>query len=300
MCNKHSRETIEGVPDLASACPSCGHGGQGRAIVVRGYRYATCSRCGSGWLDPLPSLEAAYGESYFLHSREGGYQDYCGDEPIHRRNARERLVRIEGPPGRILDVGCAHGFFLDEARQRGWQTSGVEISSYAAPIARSRGHEVFETLDAAVEEGPGRFDVVSFFQVLEHLPDPETALRSAATLLRPGGLLIVETWDLSSRTARLSGRRWQQIYPPTVIHLFTRAGLLDLAGRTGFREVRIGRTTKLVSAGTVLGQIGSRLARMGGPLLRLARSPWIASRALRYPGDDLVTLVAWKTPALGP
>jgi SAM-dependent methyltransferase len=282
------------VPDLASACPACGHRDQGRAIAVRGYHYATCSRCGSARLDSLPPLapQEVYGASYFLRSLEGGYQDYGADEPIHRRNARERLDRIDAAPGRILDVGCAHGFFLDEARQRGWRTSGVEISSYAGAIARGRGHEVFETLDAALEKGPGRLDVLSFFQVLEHLPDPGAALRAASALLRPGGLLIVETWDLSSRTARLSGRRWQQIYPPTVIHLFTRAGLLDLVGQTGFAEGKVGRTTKLVSAGTVLGQIGSRLARMGDPLLRLARSPWIASRALRYPGDDLITLVA--------
>lgn len=286
------------MPAPASFCPACGHDGHGRAISVRGYQYLICSRCGSARLDPLPSLGAGdlYDQGYFFQSLQGGYQDYGADELLHRRNARERLARIEAngvaPPGRILDVGCAHGFFLDEALRRGWRTSGVEISPYAGPIARSRGHEVFETLDAALREGAGRFDAVSFFQVLEHLPDPAAALRAAAALLRPGGLLIVETWDLSSWTARLSGKRWQQIYPPTVIHLFTRAGLFDLAARTGFVEGKIGRTTKLVSAGTVLGQVGSRLARAGRPLLRLARSAWIASRALRYPGDDLVILLA--------
>lgn len=286
------------MSDLAGSCPACGDDGRGRTIAVPGYLYATCSRCGSARLDPLPPLAAAeiYGKGYFLQSLQGGYQDYGADEPIHRRNARERLERIEAagaaPPGRLLDVGCAYGFFLDEALRRGWRTSGVEISPYAGPIARERGHEVFETLDAVLEEGSRRFEAVSFFQVLEHLSDPGAALRAAAALLRPEGLLIVETWDLSSRTARLSGKRWQQIYPPTVIHLFTRAGLLDLVGRTGFTDARIGRTTKLVSAGTVLGQVGSRLTRTGGPLLRLSRSPWIASRALRYPGDDLVTLVA--------
>lgn len=153
-----------------------------------------------------------------------GYATYAADEELHRRTATERIARLTaalGPgarPGSLVEIGSATGFGLLEAQRAGWQAVGVEISEWAGNRARERGANVVHTLEE-VPDAPN--DAVAFFQSLEHLPDPVAALKRSAELLRPGGVLVCETWDARSRTARLTGSRWQQLSPPSVLWLFT-------------------------------------------------------------------------------
>src|SRR5690606_6379470 len=131
-------------------------------------------------------------------------------EPLHRRNAAARLALVEralaGARGRLLDVGCALGDFPAAATAHGFEASGVEVSAWARQRAIERhGLEVHPSLEAAVAGREGTFDVVSFFQVLEHMPRPDEALALARRALVPGGLLVLETWDASSLVARVAG-----------------------------------------------------------------------------------------------
>jgi SAM-dependent methyltransferase len=291
-------------------CPACGD------LVVPGrlpsgdWTYATCPRCASAWLDPLPPGDPTdlYGEGYFQgtavrasggQETEGGYGDYEADEALHRRNAVERLARVSqrlGPSAdgrRILDVGCAHGYLLDQAVATGWEAVGVEVSPYARAEAQERGHQVVASLEALPHHAD--FDVVCFFQVLEHLPDPAHALSAAASRLRHGGLLVVETWDRTSRTARAFRGGWQQINPPTVIHLFSKAGLRRLLLRDAFTGVDVRRTSKLVSLGLATSVVVHRLGPLEGVARKVIDRPSIAGRAVRYPLDDLVTATAIRS-----
>jgi SAM-dependent methyltransferase len=259
------------------------------------WTYLVCPRCASAWLDPIPQSSAdLFGDGYFQGGIEGGYGDYEGDAHLHRRNGEERLARMQHTLGaggegfQVLDVGCAHGYFLDEAAAADWHTSGVEVSPAARAAAAARGHRV----TAALDEQDGPFQAITFFQVLEHLPDPAGALRAAAGLLTEDGVVVIETWDRTSSTARLFGRAWQQINPPTVLHLFSQAGLRRLLQRTGFASTTIERTTKLVSVGLAAGVVVHRLGPLEGPATRLLQRPSVAGRAVRYPLDDLVTATA--------
>src|SRR5205085_11122433 len=92
------------------------------------------------------------------------------------------------------------------------------------------------------------FDLVLMLQVLPHFVDPAAALQKAARLVRPGGHLLIETWDRESWTARLSGRRWHEYSPPSVLHWFSRGGVARLASAAGFEEVAIGRPSKWIAA----------------------------------------------------
>ncbi|OWY63283.1 hypothetical protein B7486_53960, partial [cyanobacterium TDX16] len=140
-------------------CPACGDLVDAGRLPAGDWTYATCPRCASAWLDPLPQQDATelYGEGYFRGTAvraaggdevDGGYGDYEADADLHRRNAVDRLARVVARLGddvgrrRILDVGCAHGYLLDEAARSGWQGTGVEVSPYARTEAQRRGHHV--------------------------------------------------------------------------------------------------------------------------------------------------------------
>ena len=172
-------------------------------------------------------LPTMYDERYF-NGAQDGYPDYLRDEAVHRRRALGylRAIAREWPaPGRLLDVGCATGFFLDEARRQGWQATGCEVSAWAAEYAAVR-----LSLDVTVGPFPNatlkgrRFDVVTFFNVFEQLPDPRESECALRDLVAPAGLVVLETWDADAFVARLLGSRWHQFRPrDTPIYLNRRS-----------------------------------------------------------------------------
>jgi SAM-dependent methyltransferase len=275
-------------------CPICSHAGTTPHLTVGSYQYVACTDCGAVRLHPFPDPAATvelYDDTYFLGAANGGYHDYAADAAIHRRNARARLRKLGPPPvpnATLVDVGCAHGYTLLEARERGWAPQGVEVNATARAASS---HAGFPTAPALSELGlaPGSVHAITFFQVLEHLPDPAAALREAAALLAPGGRILVETWNRDSLIARAMKARWQQATPPSVLWLFDEADLQRMCAAAGLELVRWQRSAKWVSVGLVTGQLsqrGSKLARRIGTRLQRA--------ALPYALGDLVTAHARK------
>jgi spore maturation protein CgeB len=285
-------------------CPGCGSEERPRALLTKGdWVYATCPDCGLVHLDPVPTTEesaALYGESYFSGGGVGEYIDYAADDELHRINARSHLARLarvrKAPPGRLLDFGCAHGFVADELRAAGWDVEGVEVSEVAAQYARDRFgltvHPDFEKAIAA--NGEGAFDVITFFQVLSQLPDSAAALDSAHALLRPGGMVMVESSNRGGTIARVLGPRWHLIAPPSVISLFDPETLDGLLRRRGFEPVARFATRKAVSVGLVTNVLEQRYGRVFAPVRSLGARPGLRGRAIRYPFADLMTVVATR------
>jgi len=241
--------------------------------------------------------ESYYDSSYFTGEGRGGYHDYVASEAQHRRNARGRLALARRfgaeAPGLWVDLGCAVGFTLDETRRAGFSVLGVEMSSWAREVARvSLGLPVCPTLAEANREVSGKAAVLSIFQVLEHLPDPVSTLKEAHACLRPGGMLLIETWDRGSLIARLFGRRWQQITPPSVLWLLDRRSLTHTLESTGFRVDALLRTSKSVSVGWGLGVLAEKMPRMFAPFFRMLEHSAISKLGVRYRLGDLVTVVA--------
>jgi len=294
-----SRHEPRSTPELR--CPACGDLVPTTPLPAGDWTYVVCPRCASAWLHPLPDIDPAtlYDAPYFEGGVDGGYDDYVADAELHRRNAAERLARLQqrlgggGSGFRLLDVGCAHGYLLDEAAAADWDVTGVEVSAHARAAAQERGHHVVASLDDMPHHAD--YDAVGFFQVLEHLADPGHALSAAASRLRRGGVLMVETWDRTSRTATLFRGGWQQINPPTVVHLFSKVGLRRLLLRDAFTRVEVHRTSKLVSLGLVTSVVAHRLGPLEGPARRVLERPSFARRAVRYPLDDLVTATAIRS-----
>ncbi|MHC5066683.1 MAG: class I SAM-dependent methyltransferase, partial [Planctomycetota bacterium] len=190
---------------------------------------------------------------------------------------RRNFVREHVPPGgKILDVGCAAGYFLRVMRDAGHEVYGVELS---APIAKhaiehlGEDHIHVGTLESAAEaEGfePGSFDLVTFWDVIEHVPDPQALLRQAAAMLKPGGSLIIETQNVDSRFAGLLGRRWHHYKHEEHIYHFSPRTIERLLEQGGFEMTEL--TSAYGGKYVSFGFIAERAARLG-PLIGFLLKP---------------------------
>jgi hypothetical protein len=175
----------------------------------------------------------------------------------------QRALRLLGPAGgrRLLDVGAYCGYFVDVARAGGFQAEGIELSRWAVGQAHQLGLPVRNESIAERARSGARYDVITMWDVIEHLPDPRAELEACSQLLRPGGQIHVSTIDAGSLLARALGRRWPWLMDMHLVY-FDRANLTALLEQTGFRVVRRGDYTHIVSADYLL-----RKAAASFPLL---------------------------------
>lgn len=222
-----------------------------------------CERCGHMQLASFPAEAVLLGLYQTAASA-----DYIEEEAGQRHTARTTLDRIEryAPRrGRLLDLGCWVGFLLAEARDRGWEVTGIEPSAFAAGYARDRlGLDVRQEDVLTAELPPGTFEAVVLGDVIEHLVDPHAALDRIARLLSPGGVLYLALPDAGSLVARRMGRRWWSVIP-THVQYFTRRSLRALLERGGWQPLWIGTAPKTFT-------VGYYLRRLGGYDLRLMRA----------------------------
>lgn len=233
-------------------CINCRVAPRRRLTLANGCPLLQCPRCLLAWW-PWEDFDPAgfYDRDYFCSpAADRGYDDYGALEAGGRRTARMRLrvirdVRraagVGAAPGSLLDVGCATGVFLDEARRAGWRTTGIEVSRYAVEVARGRGLDVRQAPVEAAVPADARFDCVTLWDVIEHLRDPCGTTASLARLLPSGGVMALSTGDVSSLAARLSGARWHLFNLPEHLFFFSPRSLRALLGRAGLRVARLRR-----------------------------------------------------------
>jgi SAM-dependent methyltransferase len=179
------------------------------------------------------------------------------------------LEKFTGPgAGRpLLDVGAYIGIFVEVARSRDWQAIGVEPSNWASGIAQEQGLPVLQgTLDMA-ELSERCFDVITMWDVIEHLDDPAAEIARARNLLNPGGIMAIHTMDIDSLIARLMGRRWPWLMD---MHLeyFSRATLQRLLVQNDLEVIWTGAEGRYLS----LGYLASRVGGLSRPLGRLVNN----------------------------
>lgn len=207
------------------------------------YTVATCISCGLTRLTPRPPLQrlSAYYPAAFYDHRVTSASRSVHAPPkarsITARRVAEKLRIVHAwatPPGALLDVGCAAGEFLLEARSAGWRVAGVEMNP---DVAR----KTAELLGAPVTSGPvedvpinGSFDVITLWATLEHLPNPRATLEKLARHLSPQGILVVFVPNLDSWESRIARKYWPHLDVPRHLYHFTPHTLAALAHACGF------------------------------------------------------------------
>jgi len=211
------------------------------------FRLVRCRRCGLAYLNPRPAPEdmafyypATYGPHSTVPEDEASLLSYLNHARKYgKRTAVIRSARPQG--GRLLDIGCATGSFLHVMGQSGsWEVCGVEPNADAAHYARDRfGLDVVEGTLRDARCSDARFDVVTMWDVIEHLHDPRSTLLEIHRILKPRGMLVISTPNLSSWDAAFFGRHWTGLDAPR--HLRSTQYWLD-------EHARSDKTKKLVLA----------------------------------------------------
>ena len=254
------------------ACPTCARATEHKKLYAKNLcNILQCVECGLGRAEcDAFDAHSYYTEDYFSGARGDGYADYRGSEPVLRREfARTvRFIRRFRGGGRLLEIGCAYGFFLEEAR-RFYDVAGIEVADAAVAFCRARGLSVIGGVaDEAVVARLGTFDVIVLLDVIEHLPDPAATLTLCRQCLNPGGVIVMTTGNFASFYARVAGQNWRLMTPPQHLWFFTPESMRRLSHRLGLRLELCHHPWKIVPLALVQFQLrrllGARTDRSTG------------------------------------
>jgi 2-polyprenyl-3-methyl-5-hydroxy-6-metoxy-1,4-benzoquinol methylase len=292
-----------GVERKVIPCNLCGRMDTQPFCPENGRSLVQCQHCGLVYVSPRPDaheLYALYGESYFHNDDSGtvGYTNYIRDEANIRKTFQRRLKRVErfAQPGRLLDVGCAAGFFLSEAQARGWEPHGLDVSSFAAHYTRDRfGIPAQQGSLLDLDYPDASFDLVTMWDVIEHVPDPAAHVDRIARLLPPGGHFALATPDVASLPAKLTGKRWVGYkLQEEHVYYFSAATLTAMLDKAGFDVVDTWHVGKYVTLSLFFNRLGMYSSILGGIGRWAERTFRLSEHSVYVNPLDIVALTARK------
>ena len=233
-CPVCGADTPAHVMDIALSPQQADHLGVDLFPLVK------CGACGLLYLNPRPSdalLDFYYSESeqsqefmnQFMIAPEGNQVKYWD-------TALDRLAALNRGPGRLLDVGCGAGWLIKRALERGWDAHGMDSSRIlsAAAMKLCPGRVRDSAFDPA-DYREGEFDVVTMFETLEHVTDPNQIFAGVSRVLKPGGIVAVSVPDADSIFFKLYGKRWRLVVAVGHLVYYARPQLNELLMRHGLR-----------------------------------------------------------------
>jgi 2-polyprenyl-3-methyl-5-hydroxy-6-metoxy-1,4-benzoquinol methylase len=197
-----------------------------------------------------------------------------------------------------LDVGCYTGLFLEAAQEHGWEAWGVEPGHWAVEEGHRRGLTILQGTLGEVSLPAESFDVLTFWDVVEHLSDPRAAFTEACRVLKPGGWMVIQTMNVESWPARLLGPHWPWLMEMHLTYFSPRtlARLLEQVGLTPVKTTRLGRYLRLSYLASRLESLNPWVAQR----LQLALRRFnLAERPILIGAADLFTLFARKEEGKG-
>ncbi len=261
LVQDHRPSIVYDPPEAAlgvATCPICGPVSANIKFRDPPYSLLGCSACGLTFVSPQRNGRALIADLYAtnLWSSDSpshfGYADYLEQHENYVRTFKKRSKPLRAlRPGSLLDVGCASGYFMKVMRDdHGWEVTGIEPSDLAADFGRRRyGLQIATGVLADADVAPCSFDLVTMWDVIEHLPDPIGELELARRMLKPDGLILLETQDVSSVFARMLGRKWHHYKHAEHLWHFDPATITLLLEKAGFdvRSVTSRHAGKYVS-----------------------------------------------------
>lgn len=181
----------------------------------KGYSLYQCFKCGLQFVDhkfSTDELSGFYSERYFNDNEGDGFGDYIFEKKAIEYNAKYRLKSMKSlalDAKTLIDVGCGMGFFLDVAKNF-YTVSGVEISQYASSYARNELN--LNVLTGTLDQThlpSSSFDIVTMWDVIEHIDDPMSLMKDAMRILKPNGILVFSTPNVDSFMCKLQRKAWR-------------------------------------------------------------------------------------------
>ncbi len=277
-----------------SSCPVCGSNRLKTRWDVNGYTIVGCDGCSLVFVRNLPTSDE------LKRHYEGGVGDqvYSDDNTECLKYYYEKLrnlIESRFPQrGRVLDVGCSGGWFLDS--MQGWECHGNEIIPVYAEFARRRHGANIVT--GRFEDYPLRenyFDVITLQDVFDHFPNPVAVLEKCHRMLRPGGEIVIKVHNISCLYAKLTGKTFYAIVPPSHLFYYDKATLERILAKTGFEMTDSRFIAHILKLRTVFlrlskGDKKSLLYRMSMTLSASA----IGGLRIRKNLHDIITVFAVK------
>jgi len=228
------------------ACPLCGSTSSSPRVEKHGFTYVNCRQCQFVYVNPQLTHQAIlevyndedireffFKELLLAHVERDQRAEFEG-----RLRELQLLVRTSSP--RLLDIGCAAGLFLSLAEKQGFRAEGLELNQlYVEYVMNNRSVTVHQKTLEEMRYPYGAFNVVTLWDVLEHLPKPLETLREAARVTAPGGVLALTTINHACINERLLRGRWRYYMPPDHLCSFTPDMLESLLSRAGFTVLKI-------------------------------------------------------------
>ncbi len=206
------------------------------------FHLVECVECGLVYQNPqltLKELAPYYPVNYLPYSESNGQEKSTIQKLSnnHLENRRVKLIsKHRDQIGKVLDIGCSTGTFLNQMRQNGWDAYGVETSLHASEYARTHfGLDVTTSTLGETDFPDEFFDVVTMWDVLEHVNDPKETLRQIARILKPGGLLLVSVPNPESMGAKVFRDVWVGWDRPRHLHIFSPKVIKKYLNATGFK-----------------------------------------------------------------
>ncbi|MCP5396821.1 MAG: class I SAM-dependent methyltransferase [Sphingomonadaceae bacterium] len=250
--NQMARIEADTGQGTQATCNLCGGSEHTFHYRKAGFDLVRCSGCSLAFIANPPDMEAVSN----LYSTSDGYHtglvnpgdsDWARMQAISEQHLRVLSKTIPNGKGlKLLDMGCSSGQFLNAARGAGYEVQGLELSPHSSQFARDHfGLPVYTGLLESAGFEPGSFDVITLFDVIEHMPDPLAHLHAAFDLLKPGGVLLQSTPNIDGLFPKLSYAvadlfgYWQHPEPPHHLFQFSVKTLSDMTAKAGFIPGRV-------------------------------------------------------------
>jgi 2-polyprenyl-3-methyl-5-hydroxy-6-metoxy-1,4-benzoquinol methylase len=281
--------TIDPVADIedhsAFRCTSTGYG-KHHAIVK-------CARCGLVFANPrnngqevLAKYEKVEDPLYF-EERQGRVITFEKHlRPLHQ---------LVGPPNgrKLLDIGAHIGVFVEIANRAGWQATGIEPSHWSVEVARQLGTELIEGTLATSNLPQNTFDVVTLWDVIEHLSDPMAEIKHVFRVLKPGGWIVIHTMNIESLFAKLMGAKWPW-FMEMHLYYFSERTLRRLLESAYFQWRRSQTQGRYLRLGYLVSRLKPFAPHLTMALDKLIRAVHLETMPAAINLGDLITVYAQK------
>ncbi len=221
-----------------------------------GLNIVKCRQCHLCFVSPQESPEALakrYGSPDYFNTQfvqKFGYGNYAQTRRLSDlwfQRILQQINRLSPQKGKLLDIGCAFGYFLMQAQEKGWDIHGLERSSYAVDYAKKTFGLNIQLGTLEENSYPDNFfQAVTLFDVIEHVSNPEDALCQIHRILMPQGLLVMTTPNESGLLRKLMGKHWFHFKPLEHNYFFSSSSITQFLKKAGFDNIHVQQCHKIV------------------------------------------------------